>query len=193
MIHMARQLTTSNYDFEGGDMRNALFVTALLVTSVSGCSPEPIVSEPVSPPASATRRTPPSSAEPAPPTDVTPVPESSNSAERLKREAGEAWEAAEEFTAESRDQFVAEAKRRLALMDAKLEDWKRRAPAMSQEAREKWEPERIELQRRRDGLQRELDRLGTASVGAWADMKVGASKAWKEMSDAFRKAGSHFE
>jgi len=158
-------------------MRERLFGIVLVVTSVAGCSPEPIVTTPASPPAAAT---PPMADGQIVPPAATPASHSSDSAERLKRKAAEAWAAAEDLTAESRDQFVAEAKRRLALMDAQLEEWKRKTPALSQEAKTKWDAERIELQQRRDELQRQLDQLGTAGAGAWGDMKVGAAKAWKE-------------
>ena len=166
-------------------MRKLLMIFTIASFITMGCSPEPIVTVPAESPLAA----PPAPAQPNSVDD----PESSSSAEKARREAKEAWDAAAEFAAESKEEFVAEAKRRLALMDAKLEEWKQRASSMSSEEKSKWEPERIELQQRRDELQRELDRPGSASAAAWEDLKVGASKAWKETSEAFRKAATHFE
>ena len=169
-------------------MRNLVIVFAIVSCVAMGCSPEPIVTVPAEGPLTVP-------AAPAQPNlaDDPPASDTSSSAEKARREAKEAWDAAAEFAAESKEEFVAEAKRRLALMDVKLEEWKQRASTMSAEEKAKWEPERVELQQRRDELQRELDRLGTASAAAWEDLKVGASKAWKETSESFRKAASHFQ
>jgi len=168
-------------------MRSVFTLTCLGVL-IAGCSPQPIVTTPASP---ASNTTPAGSTVPT--TDVVGPSTESGSGAKLQREAGEAWDAAGEFAAESKDEFVAEAKRRLAIMDAKLEEWKVQASKMSAEAKEEWEPRRVQLEERRDELQKELDRLMTSSAGAWEEVKVGAAKAWKETSDAFRKAADHFQ
>jgi DNA anti-recombination protein RmuC len=97
------------------------------------------------------------------------------------------------LAAQTKDEFVAEAKQRLAQMDKKIQEWDSHSDALNAEARARWQQEREQLRERQAELQRQLDRLQTASGEAWGDLKTGATAAWDELATGFRNAASHYD
>ena len=114
-------------------------------------------------------------------------------ADQVVEKTKEALESAGALAAKSKDEFVAEAKQRLAEMDQKIEEWEAESKPVAEDARTKWEHEREVLRERRTQMQQELDKLKNASGDAWQDMKQGATAEWKELADAFRKAEVHIK
>ncbi len=98
-----------------------------------------------------------------------------------------------ELIAQTKDEFVAKAKQRLAEMDRKLDEWETRSKPLSEDAQAKLAHEREVFHQRRTEMQQELDRLSDASDDAWQDTKEGATKVWRDVADAFGKAATHFE
>ncbi|MGD8980038.1 MAG: polymorphic toxin type 15 domain-containing protein [Desulfobacterales bacterium] len=63
----------------------------------------------------------------------------------------------------------------------------------SADARKEYEAKREEYRKYRKELEEKIVDLDVASDKAWEDMKDGAEKSWKALSQAFDKASSHFK
>lgn len=61
------------------------------------------------------------------------------------------------------------------------------------DARKQYEAKREEYHRFRKDLKEKIVDLDVASDNAWEDLKDGAEKSWKALSQAFDKASSHFK
>ena len=59
--------------------------------------------------------------------------------------------------------------------------------------RKEFEAKREEYRQYRKELQEKIVDLDVASDNAWEDLKDGAEKSWKALSQAFDKAASHFK
>jgi uncharacterized coiled-coil DUF342 family protein len=83
---------------------------------------------------------------------------------------------------------------------AEIEEWNAeigllRAKAKSATADTRIEYERHinDLEKRRDELDAKLEEISQSGSGAWDDIKRGADRAWKEMSDAVKNAVNRFQ
>jgi biotin synthase-related radical SAM superfamily protein len=63
----------------------------------------------------------------------------------------------------------------------------------SADVRKEYEAKREEYRKYRKELEEKIVDLDVASDKAWEDMKDGAEKSWKALSQAFDKASSHFK
>ncbi|HEY3968034.1 MAG TPA: hypothetical protein VGM05_25955 [Planctomycetaceae bacterium] len=109
------------------------------------------------------------------------------------QKAKETFELTGELIAQTKEEFLAKAKQRLAEMDRQLDEWETRSKPLSEEARAKLDHDREVFRQRRTEMQQELDRLTGAGDDAWQDMKAGTAKVWSDLTDAFGKAATHFE
>lgn len=118
-------------------------------------------------------------------------------ANKVIEESREAWNAAEEFAAQSKDEFLAESKRRLSKLDRKIAEYQRRfdekADTASAELRAKWQEDLRDLEARRQEMRQEIDKLSKSGGAAWSDLSDGARKAWKNLSESFHRAARHFD
>ena len=64
---------------------------------------------------------------------------------------------------------------------------------LSADARKEFEAKRETYRSLRDELKEKLVDLDVAGENAWYDLKEGAEKSWKALSQAFEKAASHFK
>ena len=64
---------------------------------------------------------------------------------------------------------------------------------LSADARKEYEAKREAYQTYRKELKEKIVDLDVASDNAWEDLKDGAEKSWKALSQAFDKAASHFK
>ena len=64
---------------------------------------------------------------------------------------------------------------------------------LSADALRRFEEEKEKLLKLRDEMKFKLDKLDDASENAWDDVKEGAEEAYKALSEAFKKAISHFK
>jgi hypothetical protein len=62
----------------------------------------------------------------------------------------------------------------------------------SADVRKEYEAKREEYRQYRKELEEKIVYLDVASDKAWEDLKEGAEKSWKALSQAFDKASSHF-
>ena len=93
----------------------------------------------------------------------------------------------------TREEFIAETKRKIDQLNAAIARWEDRAAAGAEEMKAKWIKEREKLEKRRDKMNAELEKLQAASSDAWIDLKIGARKAWDELKDAIGNAAEHFK
>jgi hypothetical protein len=113
--------------------------------------------------------------------------------DQLVEKTKETWDLARGLAAQTRDEFVAEAKERLAEMDRKIDEWESQSGSLSEDAKGKWNEEREVLRERRTQMQKELDKVKDASGDAWQEVKAGAKAAWNDLADAFRKSEERFK
>ena len=64
---------------------------------------------------------------------------------------------------------------------------------VSADARKEYEDKREAFLTYRKELKEKIVDLDVASDNAWEDLKDGAEKSWKALSQAFEKAASHFK
>ena len=114
-------------------------------------------------------------------------------AEDVAAKTQDAVNVAGEFAAQTKDEFVAEAKVRLARIDQQIQEWDAKSESLKAEAKASWAKERERLRQRQAEMQLELEKLEKASGEAWGDLKVGATAAWNELSKGFSDAAARFE
>jgi len=68
-----------------------------------------------------------------------------------------------------------------------------RAQHKSADARRLFETEWEALHKKRKQLKDKIAELESASESAWGEIKAGTDTAWKSLSEAFKKATSHFK
>ena len=64
---------------------------------------------------------------------------------------------------------------------------------LSADAQKEYEAKRKEYRKFRSELKEKIVDLDVASDNAWEELKDGAEKSWKSLSQAFDKAASHFK
>ncbi|MCC7424193.1 MAG: hypothetical protein IT428_28330 [Planctomycetaceae bacterium] len=179
-----------------------LVVLSALVCVAGGCARElgPKTSEVTPKPVPAAPSSPPETAgvdSPVPPELPETYARQEVTARKVIDESREAFQAASEFAAQSKDEFVAEAQQRLARMDARMAEYERRlndrSKEFSAETRETWRTRLADLKMKREEMQKKLDELRRDSGSAWKDLSAGAHRSWNEMSKAFREAAAEFD
>lgn len=68
-----------------------------------------------------------------------------------------------------------------------------KAQHLSADAKKAFEKELEKLQELRKEVKKRLADLDVAGENAWHDVKKGAEEAWKALSEALKKASSHFK
>ncbi len=84
-------------------------------------------------------------------------------------------------------------------LKAKLDEWNAQIGKMEAKMREQRADARMKCEKElnsarsyRDEVQRRLDELRRSSESAWEDIKAGVDQAWDRLSEAMRRARSHF-
>ncbi|MCG6893225.1 MAG: coiled coil domain-containing protein [Desulfobacteraceae bacterium] len=70
--------------------------------------------------------------------------------------------------------------------------WEAQAQKSGAEAKKKFDKEIEQLRSLRRQMKEKIANLEVAGDNAWYDVKEGAENAWKELSEAFKKARSRF-
>ena len=140
---------------------------------------------------------PPITAQPADRSPIPPAPapatERDATFDKVVEESREAAAALREWSAESRDDYVAKAKAQLAEVDRRLEVLNQRAAELSEQSRAEVEREIAELKERRSSFRAKLDDVATASEDAWQEVAKGASDAWSDLRAGFQRAAEKFQ
>jgi len=97
----------------------------------------------------------------------------------------------------TKNEFLEEMKKQLDDLNYRWNIERNKFEAMAQkasaEAKKQFEEEREEYRKFRKELQEKIVDLDVASDNAWEDLKEGTEQAWTALSDAFKKAASHFK
>jgi len=98
---------------------------------------------------------------------------------------------------ETKNEFLEEMKKQLDDLNYRWNIERNKVEAMTQkataEAKKQFEEEREEFRQFRKEMQEKIVDLDVASDNAWEDLKEGTEQAWTALSDAFKKAVSHFK
>lgn len=114
----------------------------------------------------------------------------STTTDDLRAEISDAMDAVADYSAQERDQALAEAREALTRLDAEIE---RREQALresawdlSETARETARARLEDLRIARDRLGERYDALEAGADDAWDELKTGFTNAWGAVSDAWR-------
>ncbi len=92
-----------------------------------------------------------------------------------------------------RDEYVQKLKTQLDQWNAEAKKWEAKAQEAQSHMKAEYEKQLAAVNSRRDEALYQMKLLQSASLDAWQDMMRGTEEAWKNMSEAFNKARSHFE
>lgn len=95
---------------------------------------------------------------------------------------------AEPLTAEQREQFITDMKKRMERLEQEFEQLNRSVTSAEVRARTKFESMRSDFQEKRDHLQTRIQSGREAGAAAWSELRTGIEAAWNDMSDAFNRA-----
>jgi len=93
----------------------------------------------------------------------------------------------------NRDEYVRKLKAQLDQWNAEAKQWEAKAQEAQSHMKAEYEKQLAAVNARRDEALYQMKLLQNASLDAWQDMMRGTEEAWKNMSEAFNKARSHFE
>lgn len=121
------------------------------------------------------------------------TPKETVTTEDVKKEVGEAFETAAEFTQQQKEEYQREVERRIMEIDSKLQDIETRADMLKEEARNELNKEIENLEKKKADAKQKLAQLKSATGTAWEDIKTGLDKAFEDMDEAYQKAISRFK
>ncbi len=122
----------------------------------------------------------------------TPNPKPPVTGDDVKRELGEAGDAALRYTEQQSAELREQVKTKLAEMDVEIERMKAKAAEMSGEAKVRMEEKINDLSAERAKVEVKLEELRNASGKAWTELKSGFDKSWVELKSSFQKASEEF-
>lgn len=113
--------------------------------------------------------------------------EQSASAE-LSEETREAWQAFKDYGHEQQEEAVAAGEQALDAIDAKIDDLEASADEAGDEAAQRWERRKSELQDQRDALAEDLEELREAGADTYEDAKAEVVERYDETTDELADA-----
>jgi membrane-associated HD superfamily phosphohydrolase len=149
----------------------ALIAAIALVGFVSACKDEP-------PP----RRT-----------ATAPASQPADSAEEVRQEAEEAFEAARRFGYEKKQEYERIIERELQQLDERIAELKAQAASAKEQARPVIEQRIAELQKRAADARQRLSRLRETGERAWDEVQQGMETAVRDLKKSFARARAYFE
>ncbi len=85
-------------------------------------------------------------------------------------------------------------------LQAEIDSWnadinklRAKAKLASAESQRKYQEEIERIEERRDALEAQFAELKTAKADAWDDLVQGVERAWRDMSEAMKKAAGRFQ
>lgn len=94
---------------------------------------------------------------------------------------------------DSRSEYIAEAKKNLNLLDAKITELEAKANEKKGEARREFDSKITGIRDSKEQMERRIEELKLASKPAWEDVKQGAEQAWRTLSNAVDNASERFQ
>jgi TolA-binding protein len=123
-------------------------------------------------------------------------PEDKTSIKDVKRETRELIKSIRSYSAEQRDQAIQEIEVAIVRLDQRIDALQNRIDSqwggMTEEAREKARSSLDGLQQQRQELAGWYDDLKNSSANAWADIRKGFSKAYRNINNAWERALNEF-
>ncbi len=123
------------------------------------------------------------------PADETPGAVTS---EDVRREAGQAVDAAAEYSEQAKDEFQGRLEARLEELDSEIAALREKGRDLKEEAKADWDRKLADLEAKRDAARAKLTEVGQSSAEAWNDVKQGAQSAWDDLEQAFQDASGEF-
>ncbi len=111
----------------------------------------------------------------------------------VKEEVREAGEAAQAYAARTKDELLAGAKQELDQLDARLQEWERKAETKSEEARAEARQTLAALKEKRKKVAEQFEEIQNSSGEAWKEVKSGFEAAMADFRKAFREAKGKFD
>lgn len=116
--------------------------------------------------------------------------------EEVQKEMDNALTAIKEYSADKKDEAMAEAEKILNRMDARIDDLEEKSveqwQKMSEASREKKRQAMRELRRQRNEIAEWYGGMKQSSAGAWKEMKKGFADSYDSLKQAFDKAAEEF-
>lgn len=126
-----------------------------------------------------------------------PAETSNAKADRLKQELDQKVEAIRTYSAERREEAVANAKRAADDLDRQIQTLQQhmdqRWGRMSEMARSRAQATMADLQEQRNALAEWMGGLRHGSTAAWGEVRSGFVESYQELADALRKARADVE
>ena len=112
--------------------------------------------------------------------------------EDVRREAGQAINAAVEYSRQTKDEFQKSLEARLKELDAEIVKLQEKGRDLMDQAKVKWDQKMADLETKREAARGKLTEVGTSSAEAWKDVRKGAQSAWEDLNKAFHDASREF-
>jgi len=110
--------------------------------------------------------------------------------EEVRKEIREALQAAKSYTYQQKDEYRKRLNRVLERTNERIEQLQARAE--KSDAKKEYSEQIEKLRRLRARLEARLERVKSATPGAWDDLKAGVSSALQDLGKAFEKAGDRY-
>jgi Cu/Ag efflux protein CusF len=114
-------------------------------------------------------------------------------AEELRQELRDALETAKAYTFQQKEKYQRRLEPVLRDLDDRIGSLREQAKDARKEARKKYGEAIKELQRERQVVREQLDKVQAATPGAWEEAKAGMSAAWDDLRKAFQRAHERFK
>jgi hypothetical protein len=113
-------------------------------------------------------------------------------AEEVQREIQDVVRAARSYTFQQKDVYRRKLERVLRHADARIDQLREQAAQAGSRAKQEYKEQIEKLRQLRARAQDQVDRVKSATPGAWEELKAGMGSALEDMHRAFQRAAEHF-
>lgn len=93
----------------------------------------------------------------------------------------------------TKDEYVAEMKKRLDEWNAEIEVWEAKGNELKEDARVKYQEQLVVLRAKREEGAKKLEEMQAAAESSWEHLRVEAERVWEAMKDSANTFRSHFK
>jgi hypothetical protein len=111
----------------------------------------------------------------------------------VRQKVGAAAEAVGQYVAQSKDEFVAELRKRLDQLDTKIGELRSKAAEAAADAKPAIEKQITELSKKRDEYAKKVEEVQSSAGDAWKELRAGMDKAWGDLSKGISDAWEKFK
>ncbi len=113
-------------------------------------------------------------------------------ADKVIQESQEALDAAGQFAAKTKDEYVAKLSDQMKKLDKKIDDLKAKGEKLQGQAKTEWRDQMEALRIKRQQADQLLDELKAASGKSWEDFREGTTNAWQDLKTSIDAAAKRF-